>query len=165
MTERKNQILANAVNFSLIGVLFIFRYSGLFVLNIGKATSILIIPLIVAIAIFFGEFSGFMAGLVAGVLLDTQVVGSSCFNIFALMLLGLLSGLLSTYLLNKNLKSAICLSFGATFLYFLSRYLVLFAFQGSPLNFNYFMSHLIPSVIYTSIFIIPFYYLEKILRS
>lgn len=165
MTEKRQKILANVVNFSLIFVIFIFRYSGLFVLNLGEVTSIMLIPLIVAISMFFGEFSGFIAGLVSGILLDTQVVGSSCFNIFALMLLGLLSGLFSTYLLNKNLKSAICLCLGATFLYFLARYLFLFAFQGSPLNFNYFISHIIPSVVYTSIFIIPFYYIERLLRS
>ena len=165
MTEKRQKALVNAVNFALIGVIFIFRYSGLLVLRLGEATSIMLIPLIVAISIFFGEFSGFMAGLVSGILLDTQVVGSSCFNLFALMLLGLLSGLFSTYLLNKNLKSAICLCLGATFLYFLSRYLFLFAFMGSALNFDYFISYLIPSVIYTSIFIIPFYYLERLLRS
>ena len=164
MTDKRQPALVNLINFSLIGLIFIFRYSGLFVLNIGEATSIMLIPLVVAISIFFGEFNGFIAGLVSGILLDTQVVGSSCFNLFALMLLGLLSGLFSTYLLNKNLKSAICLCLGAAFLYFLSRYLVLFAFKGSPLNFSYFSSYLIPSVIYTSIFIVPFYYLERYLR-
>lgn len=164
MTEKRQKTLANVVNFSLIAVIFIFRYSGLFVLNLGEASSIMLIPLIIAISIFFGEFSGFTAGLVSGILLDTQVVGSSCFNLLALMLLGLLSGLFSTYLLNKNLKSAICLCLGATFLYFFSRYLFLLAFQGSPLNFNYFISYLIPSVIYTSVFIIPFYYFERLLR-
>ena len=163
MTNRKKLALQNVINFGLIFVLFLLRYTGIFVLDIGKATPIIVIPLIVAIAIYYGEFSGFLAGLFAGLLMDTQVIGSSCYNIFALMLLGLISGLCSTYMLNKNLKSAICLSFGATFLYFLFRYLILFVFKGDSLGFGYFSAYLIPSVVYTTIFIIPFYYLEKFL--
>ena len=165
MTARKKLLLLNLLNLGVIFVLFILRYSGVFVLKIGEVAPIIIIPLIVAISVFFGEFSGFIAGLFAGILMDTQVIGSSCFNIFALMLLGVLSGLCSTYLLNKNLKSAVCLSFGAAFLYFLFRYLILFAFKGIAFNFDYFLFYFLPSVIYTSIFILPCYYFEKILSK
>lgn len=165
MTPSKKHLLLNLLNFGLIFVIFLFRYSGVFLLNIGQVAPLIILPLIVAISIFFGEFSGFLAGLFAGILMDTQVIGSSCFNVFALMLLGLVSGLCSTYLLNKNLKSAICLSVGASLVYFLLRYLILFAFDGVVFNFTYFISYFLPVVIYTSVFIIPFYYLEKFLSK
>ncbi len=165
MTARKKLFFLNLANFALIFVLFLLRYSGIAILNIGQATPIIIIPLIVAISIFFGEFNGFLAGLFAGILMDTQIIGSSCFNVFVLMLLGLLCGLCSTYLLNKNLKSAICLSLGSSFIYFLLRYLILFAFKGTLFNFDYFISYFFPSVIYTSLFILPWYYFEKFLSK
>lgn len=165
MTARKKLLLLNLLNLGIILFLVILRYSGVFVLKIGEIAPIIVLPLIVAISIFFGELSGFAAGLFAGILMDTQVTGSSCFNLFALMLLGLVSGLCSTYLLNKNLKSALCLSFGTAFLYFLFRYLVLFAFKGTVFGFDYFIFNLLPSAIYTSIFIIPCYYLEKFLSK
>ena len=165
MKKKKKLLLLNLLNFGIIFVLFLLRYSGVLILKIGQAAPVIILPLIVAIAIFFGELSGFTAGLFAGILMDTQVVGSSCFNVFALMLLGLISGLCSTYLLNKNLKSALCLSLCTSFIYFLFRYLVLFVFKGITFSFDYVISYFLPSVIYTSIFILPCYYFEKFLSK
>lgn len=165
MKKNRGRYLAFLINFILIICLFVLRYSGLATLAIGHAVPITLLPLVVAVSLFYGEWYGAAAGLFAGALMDTSMSGSSCFNTLAIMLLGLLCGVLSSYYMNKNIRSAACLSLGAAFLYLLTRQTFFYSFKGITVGAEYYSSYFIPTVIYTAIFIIPFYFLEKKLKS
>lgn len=165
MSRTKRNILIVSVNVVTLFLLFVLRYSGLLVLNIGQAVPVTLIPFVAAIAFFFGEWVGFAVGFAAGTLMDSAVVGAACFNTLTLMAVGLICGLLSTYYLNKNFKTTLCLSFGSTVFYFLLRYFVFFLIKGIPVGGQALFTYAIPSIVYTTVLIIPFYFLEKALKN
>ncbi len=156
--------LAFFINVILILFLFVLRYSGLATLAIGRAIPVTLVPFVTAVSLFYGEWKGAATGFFAGALMDGVMNGSSCFNTIALMLIGVIAGCLSSYYLNKNIRSALCLSLGASFVYLFARLLFFYTFKGISVNMDYFAAYFIPTVFYTALFIIPFFFLEKALK-
>ncbi len=165
MKKSRKKYLALAINLFLIILLFTLRYSGLVTLAVGQAVPITLLPLVVAVAVFYGEWLGAAAGFFTGALMDTVMSGSSCFNTLTVMLIGLTAGALSSYFLNKNIRSAAFLSLGAAFSYLFTRQLFFYSFKGISLGADYYSLYFIPTAVYTAIFVIPFYFLEKKLKS
>ena len=165
MKKNYRKAIAFFVNAMLLITLFVLRYSGLITLTIGQATPITLIPFVVAIALFWGEWLGASAGFFAGALMDSAVNGSSCFNTLTLMLLGLICGVLSSYYVNKNIRSAACLSLGASFVYLFARLTFFYSFNSVATGSEYYSNYFIPTVFYTAVFILPFYFLEKKLKE
>ncbi len=165
MKKNNRRFIAFAINAVLLILLFTLRYSGLATLAIGQAVPITLIPFVIAVAIFWGEWVGAVAGFVAGALMDGSMSGSSCFNTLALMLIGLICGVLSSYYMNKNIRSAACLSLGAAFAYLFARLTFFYSFKEISVGTEYYSNYFIPTVFYTAIFILPFYFLEKKLRE
>ncbi len=165
MEKSRFGILAFFINLFIIIFLFVLRYSGLVTLAIGQAVPITLIPFVAAVALCYGEWYGAAAGFFAGALMDSVTTASSCFNSLTVMLIGLVCGLLSSYYLNKNLYAAACVSLGASFTYLFARLLFFYSFKGISIGADYYSLYFIPTVFYTALFIIPFYFLEKKLKS
>lgn len=165
MKKNNRQIWAFIINAVLLLLLFTLRYSGLASLAIEQAVPITLIPFVVAVALFYGEWLGAATGFAAGALMDGTVTASSCFNTLTVMLIGLVCGVLSTYYMNKNIRTAACLSLGASFVYLFARQTFFYSFKGISLGTEYYSHYFIPTVFYTALFIIPFYFLEKKLRA
>ncbi len=159
--SKLRSFIAVLVNILLIFTVFVLRYSCGVTLGIGQAVPIILIPLVLSCAIFYGENAAMLAGFFAGVLMDGAAAGGSWFNTLFLTLGCLICGFLSSRVLNRNFKAAICLSVGFSFGYFFIKYLVFFVFGGIAVNYDYFISDLIPSALYTSVWLIPFYFLQK----
>lgn len=159
--NKKRRFLAAAVNILLLLLFFALRYSGLSVLSIGQAIPLILLPLSVSISMFYGENVGLLTGFFTGAFMDSASTESSCFNTLFMVVACMVCGLLSSNFLNKNLKAAICMSAGASFAYFILKYLIFFAFLGTSVDYSYFTLYLIPSAVYTSVWIIPFYFLNK----
>lgn len=160
MNKRK-RFLAAIVNVSLLLIFFVLRYSGIAVLNIGQAVPLILLPLALSVAIFYGENVGLITGFFTGAFMDSFSAESSCFNTLFMVLCCSACGLLSTRFLNRNLKAALCISAGAAFAYFVLKYLIFFAFGRVSVDYSYFTLYLIPSAVYTSVWILPFYFLNK----
>lgn len=88
----------------------------------------LLIPLLVSVAMFEKEFSGFFFGLFAGALWDTASTLPDGLLAFFISFYGFLSGLLSRHLLRNTLLNALILSASGLVLY---SALALFAIPGS----------------------------------
>ena len=157
--------LAAVINALLIFIIFILRYSCGVTLGIGQAVPIILIPLVISCAIFYGENAAMLAGFFAGVLMDSSSASGSWFNALFLTLGALVCGFLSSRVLNRNFKAAICLSVGFSFGYFFVKYLIFFVFEGIPVSYDYFLLDLIPSAVYTAAWLIPFYFLQKKLSN
>ncbi len=165
MEKSRLRYLSFFINILAIILLFVLRYSGLATLGIGQAVPVTLIPFVTAIALFYGEWYGAAAGFFAGALMDSVTTASSCFNTLAVMLIGLICGILSSYYLNKNFQAAACVSLGASFAYLFARLLFFYSFKGISTGAEYYSLYFIPTVFYTALFIIPFYFLEKKLKS
>jgi uncharacterized membrane protein YeaQ/YmgE (transglycosylase-associated protein family) len=97
--------------------------------------------------------------------MDGSMSGSSCFNTIVIMLIGLITGLLASYYMNKNVRSAACLSLGSAFVYLFIKTIFFYSFKEIPTGAEYYSMYFIPTVFYTALFIIPFYFLERKLRE
>ena len=128
MNKSKKKFVAVYVNLLLIFILHFLRASGLLSLAIANVSPIVLLPLVVSIAMFFGEWSGAAAGFLVGLLMDSVSMGSSVFNSFCIMTIGLLCGVAANFYLNKNIKSAFALSVSASFAYYLFKFLFLSIF-------------------------------------
>lgn len=165
MKKSRTRYLVFGANLFILILLFSLRYSGLLTLSIGQAVPITLLPFVISVSLFFGEWYGAVAGFGAGALMDSVVTGSSSFNTITLMLIGLTCGIFSSYYVNKNLRSAACLSLGGSFVYLVAKTIFFYSSNQISIGLDYYSRYFIPTVFYTALFIIPFYFIEKKLRK
>ncbi len=164
MNVKKKRFICAFVNALLILLCFILRFSGA-TLALGEAVPMILLPLVLSVAMFCSENAALTAGFLAGVLMDSSSSETLLFNTLFLTLGALACSLLSSKYLNRNLKSALCLSAGMSFGYYILKYLIYFVFSSVSAQHSYFSSYLIPSATYTALWIIPFYFMQKKLNN
>ena len=165
MNVKYKSFVSVFVNTLLIFFVAILRYSSLATFKLGDAVPLVLLPVIIAIAMFFGDNASILSALFAGVLMDSMSADSSWFNTIFFVITAAVCNFLCSRFLNKNLKAALSLTAIVSLIYFFLKYLIFFVFAGITVNYDYFVLHLIPSVVYTAVFIIPFYFLEKKLAN
>ncbi len=147
---------------TVIGLLAFFcRYTELVAIKVGDASSFMLLPLVVAVAIFYGEITAMFFGLGFGFLADTVASSSYCFNTLFLCFAGLIAGVLSEYVFNRNLQAAAALSVIAAFVYFGLKWVFFFLFPDVQGKIYFLLQYSLPSAFYTSVLIIPIYFAEK----
>ena len=140
--------------------IFIFsRIPGLSLTLFG-ITPILLIPALIAGAMFFKETFSLIMGIYVGVLLDSTTA-TGFFNTAVFTVIGLAAGILASHLLNQNIRAAALLSLIMSFVYYFAKWFFYILIGNEPQKLEYLFQISIPSCIYTAIFIIPFYYLFK----
>ena len=164
MTNKKNILKLQLINILLFSFLIFVQYNSLFNIKIKTANPLLPLALLVAICMFCSELRGAITGLVVGIFVDTVASTPSGFNSIIFLCLGLCSVLVMKHLFNNNISSAIALCFLCSIFYFFARWLFCIAFSNSfTENLTYIIRTVFPSCVYTCVFIIPFFYLEKYL--
>lgn len=138
--------------------IFVLQRIDFFTLKIGTAFPVLLVPAVIVIACFLREWTGFIAGLLCGIALDTVTNGTQYFNTLVLMLLGAAVGLVFRFLLNRNIKAMIIVSIIVSLIYFLLKWLFLDLFTGDASAFTILLKYHLPSALYTAVFAIPFFY-------
>lgn len=150
------------IEFIIFAILLLLHYSGALHITVLRANPIIIIPFLVAFSFFNEEWASAFAGMAIGVFMDSTSSQYSLFHTVLLTLIGLFVCLTVHHLFNNNVRSAIALSLISTLLYFIMRWLFFHAVGGSADDsIFYFMHYALPSVIYTNLFIVPFYYLQR----
>lgn len=142
-------------------LIFLFHYTGLINIKIGNASPYLFVPLVVAVAMYYGEITGMFFGLFVGLLADTAATSSYCFNTIFFSFAGFAVGILVAYLFNFNFQASLALSVLASFLYFGIKWLIFFVFPDVQGKIYFLFQHALPSAFYTSVFIIPLFFAEK----
>ncbi len=150
------------LNFLILAVLFILHYTKAFQIGSIRANPITVIPFLVAFSMFNEEWAAAFTGMATGIFMDSSSAAAGGFHTVVLGLIGLAVSFIVHYLFNNNLRSAIALSLLAALFYFVLRWLFFHAIGGNTDDSIYYlMQYALPSVLYTSIFIFPFYYLQK----
>ena len=164
MTSRKNTVKLRLIN-SLIFLLLLFiQYNGIFSLKIANANPMLSLSLFVMVCMFCSELTATISGLILGVFIDTITATPPGYNSILFLVLGLAVSLIVRHLFNNNVFSAMALCAMCSTIYYSLRWLIQFAVSSSLAeNLTYLLQIALPSVLYTTIFSIPFYYLEKTL--
>ena len=163
MQKTKKPLLTIVTNAVLLAALLLFHYSGASI-AISSANPMAALALLVAIIMYAGEIAGVLTGMLIGIVLDSVTSTPIGFNTVTLTVISFAAALISHYLFNCNLKSALTLCLLFSFAYFFSRWIVGFAFTGDTAgSFLYLIRYAVPSAVYTTVFIIPFFYLEKLI--
>ena len=145
----------------MLTVLILFHYSGASI-SIGSANPMAALALVVAIIMFSGEIPGVLTGISLGVILDSVASTPIGFNTVTLTVISFAAALISHYLFNRNIKAALTLCLLCASAYFVARWLVGFAFAGDIKNsFKYLIRYAAPSALYTTLFMVPFFYIER----
>lgn len=142
-------------------IFFLFHYTGLISFKIGNASPFLFVPLVVAVAMYYGELTGLFYGLFAGLLIDTSASSSFCFNTVFLMLAGFIVGILAEFLFNVNFKASLALSIIVSFFYFGAKWIVFYFIPDVQGKIYFLLQYSLPSAFYTCAFIVPFFFAEK----
>ena len=166
MKSRKNILKLRFINTILFLIFLVIQYNGVFTIKIATANPMLPIALLTCTCMFSSELTASISGLLVGIFIDGVAATPPGFNSILLFVLGLAVSLVVRHLFNNNVFSAVALCALCTFVYFLLRWAFVFAFWASLTeNLTYLLQTIFPSVLYTSIFSIPFYYFEKTLYN
>lgn len=160
--NRSRRFAVALIEFIIFATLLLLHYSGAFRISAFRANPIALIPFLVAFSFYHEEWVSAFVGLTVGIFMDAVSAQWSLFHTTVFMLIGLSSCLIIRHLFNDNVRSSIALSLIATLFYFILRWIFFHAISESTTDSAlYLMYYALPSVIYTNIFIVPFYYLEK----
>ena len=165
MNVKHKHFVAAFINVLLILAISVLRFSGLATFQIGQAIPIVLLPVIIAIAMFYGDNAAILSAIIAGALMDSMASNSSCFHTVFFVIVAAVCNFLSNRFVNRNLKAAAYLTLIVSLFYYFLKYLIYFVFCRISVGYDYFLLYLIPSVVYTTAFIIPFYFLEKKLSN
>ena len=164
MTSRKNIFMLRFINAILFILLIFVQYNGVFSIKIGFANPSLPLSLLICTAMFSSELTAAITGLVVGIFVDGVASTPTGFNAILFLLFGLSISLIVRHLFNNNIYSAIALCSLFTFIYLVLRWAFCLAFFATLTeNLTYIMQTILPSVLYTTFFSIPFYFCEKAL--
>lgn len=157
MNKQNSSYLPTIIYGAIFLIFYLITYTDLLVLNIGNAAPQLLISAVVSIGIFYGEWTGFTVGMVAGVFADAVAANTVCFNMLTFMLIGLITGLLINRYLNLNIFSALILSLASSLFYHISYWFIFFVIKGVDSSGQYFLLYCLPSIIYSAVFILITY--------
>ena len=161
----RKTFLVSLFNAALFTVLILFHYSGASI-KIMNANPISALALLVALIMFTSELGGVLTGVTVGIVIDSVAATPNGFNTVTLTLISFGAAIASHYLLNRNIKAAVTLCLICAALYFAARWLVTFAFAGDIAgSLTYLIRYAAPSAVYTTVFVIPFFYIERQLFS
>lgn len=150
------------INGFIFAILIIFHYQDNLIFGNLRLNPISLIPFLVAFSMFNKEWVSTVSAMVVGFFIDSGAAQFSAFHTFLFMILALFVSFSVRYLFNNNIKTAIVLSVGSLVLYFLVRWLFFYAFEISAKDgLFYLMYYALPSVLVTTLFIFPFYFLER----
>lgn len=162
MEAKKRHPMLNIISFLLFFLAFIIHYTDSISISIKNAVPIMILPLLTAFSMFSSPSASAVTGLIIGICMDGVASGTLCFNAVVLMLTAALTSTCAGSLFNRNIRSAILLSFISTLIYYVLKWIIFYAFTLTVRdNLTYLLSYAFPSIIYTNIFIIPFYFFYR----
>lgn len=149
----------------IAAIVYLFHYTGLIDITIMGASPIILLPITVAVAMFYNELTGLLFGLCCGFAMDAVAASTSVFNTLAFMFIGFLAGLLANRIFNRNLPAAIALTILSEIGYFGTKWLLNAIIPDVQGKVYYLLWNLTPCAVYTLVFIVPLYFLEKRLHK
>lgn len=158
-SRRRTIVLLNILLFALC--ILLYGNAGT-ILKLNHATPFILLSLLVAFSVFSKISLSAVAGFISGAFIDSIANSSYCFNTIALMLLAVGVSLLSDRVFNKNLKGVTALCFLSCAAYYLFYWLIFInPSVDTTDSIAYLLQFALPSIIYTTLFIFPFYFLYR----
>ena len=138
-------------------LIYLFEYSANISSPLGKGSVSLLVPAVIISGIMFKEWAGAFYGLAVGAAIDVFSQDSFIFSTIALFVICCLVGLLISRLFLNNTFSAIILICGATFCYYLTKWLFCILFGKNIEAWSYLTNVTLTTAFFTSLAGIPLY--------
>ncbi len=161
MLSNKKRGVIRFLNFLLFALCILLYGNAAFDMSIKNAYPFIMLALLVAFSVFSKISHAAIAGFICGAFADSIAANSYCFNTAALMCLTVGACLLSDNVFNKNLKAVITLCFLTVFCYYLLYWIFFIIPVLSTGKVEYLLRFALPSAVYTTVFVIPFYFIYK----
>lgn len=162
MTRKGERLFAEGVNFLLFLILAFAHNTGFRPFTIGGANPFSVFALLIAFSMFATEWSSCFAGLFLGIFMDSGSANGSIFYTILFFLSALFVAVASRYIFNNNLRAAIVICLICSILLFGTRWLIFYGLNiGAAESIAFLFKSALPSAVYTTVFIIPFYYFER----
>ena len=144
----------------LILFLYIFQETpSLF--SIFGVKPLLLVPAVICIAMFEGEFAGALLGAFAGCLCDIGGITIFGFNGIMMLIMCTICGLLIMFWLSRNAVSAFLLCTAVLFIRGTVEYFVCLAIWGFEGIGMYYVQHTLPCIVYSAIISPVFFFAVK----
>lgn len=121
----------------------------------------IVLPLIVAIAVTEGPFTGSIIGLIFGIFSDSLSSGVSVIYSLTYMYLAIIFGNIATNYLRKNSGTTMLFTFLGTIILDESIHFLHFAIWGVSGVFSALINPILPTAVYSTFLSVPIYYLTK----
>lgn len=162
MLRKKHHPLLFFANVLIFTFIILFDTSDFVDISIKTATPMLIIPLVCAYSFFANIQHCIIVGAITGAFVDSVSYGAYCFNTIALMLLAVWVSLASNNLFNKNIRAAVVLTLLTAAVYYVCLWMFFYIVPyDMKSSLGYLLKYALPSAVYSTVFILPFYYIYK----
>lgn len=166
MIRKKHYPLLFLANVLIFSFTILFDTSDFIDISIKTATPMLVIPLVCAYAFFANLQHCIIVGAVTGAFIDSVSYGAYSFNTVAFMLLAVAVTLASNNLFNKNIRAAVVLTLLTAAVYYIFLWLFFYIVpHDMKSSLGYLLKYALPSAVYSTAFIFPFYYIYKKFNS
>ena len=162
-SEKKRQIIKNVLYFAAVLVFFVMGEIPQFDPLIFKA--IPVIPIIASLSVLEGDMTGGIFGFIAGLMVDTYAAHIFGLASIIFTVLGFLSGVLVTYLLQNNMRTTFILTFAISAFYGVISFYVIYGMWQVEGRFLMFLARTVPTTIVTTLFAYPAYHLIKKIKT
>ncbi|MBQ8504419.1 MAG: hypothetical protein IJ491_09130 [Clostridia bacterium] len=143
----------------LVAVTAVFQHTSGAIPSLFGTRAMLLIPLVVAIAVYERSMNGLFFGALAGILWDFATVRGDGFFSVSLAAAGFLCGSLVTYIMRNNLATNLILSLVSTGTVNVVYWLIFIFRKGYEGSAQVLFGYYLPSVLYTMVFAFVYYYL------
>ncbi len=129
--------------------IILLQSTGLATFQLGTASAVLSLPLVLYAAFYFGPYGACVLGFLAGAATDA-FSSTFTYNTVFMTALGFLAGLLMSHYFNRNIAAAAVVNFGGSAIYFFLKWLFVYAFSDPSAGFVL-TKYILPSFLYTAV--------------
>lgn len=160
LSQRKKEILKWTIYTLLFFVAFIFQ-TTVDLFRVFGVKPILILPIIMFIAMFEGEWAGSLFGVIGGLFWDVVTDKLLGFNAIILLLLTVTVALLCMYLLRVNFWNSMLVILVAGLLQGLFDFLFSYVIWGHEFTYLILLYKILPTAVYTVLASVPIFFLMR----
>lgn len=165
MTSKKHIWFLKYFSMALILIVLYIVQTTPSLFSVYGVKPILVVPAAVCYAMYEGELTGGIMGAFAGLLCDLASFTIFGFNGVLVMAGCVAVGLLTIYLTQLKLTNALMLGFAVLLLRGLIEYFFYFQIWGFENSYRVFVFSTLPTAVYSTVAIIPFYYMARSLKA
>ena len=159
--KSKGKAIKYILYFAIIFILFILETTPTF-LSINGIKPNFLYPCLISIAMVEDEFVGGIFGVIIGLFCDYATYSSSFgFNTILLLIVGVLVGLLTVFLIKNNKLNAFLFTISLFVIRFSLEYFFVYYIWNYENSYMIITEQFLPITIYSSIFSVPIYLLFK----